>query len=268
MKNFKLLAITLLLSTIFLFSCQRVAPNYVGVLMENYGKAGKDDFSIVKGRVSTMFSPGSELFQVPLWEQRADFGDKTLHLKASDNTEFSSKPIYSFVVIEKRAIDVVFENKHLGSGDDFMTSLEDNILETKIYDLMKEESRKYTTDELMATGGSLKFEETLQKIVAEEFTKKGLELKTFSCQLEFSDKVKAKIDNRNEVNTNISVLDQQILEQRKRNELAELEAQANIIRSKGITPQIIQEWAIDKWDGKLPTTITGNSSTVMNIPIK
>ena len=42
-------------------------------------------------------------------------------------------------------------------------------------------------------------------------------------QFKFSDKVKAKIDNRNEVNTNISVLDQQILEQRKRNELAELE---------------------------------------------
>ena len=96
MKNFKLLAITLLLSTIFLFSCQRVAPNYVGVLMENYGKAGKDDFSIVKGRVSTMFSPGSELFQVPLWEQRADFGDKTLHLKVSNQSLLNSL-MYKFI---------------------------------------------------------------------------------------------------------------------------------------------------------------------------
>ena len=262
----KLLFITTI-SLLLFTSCERVAPNYVGVLMENYGKDGKNDFSLVKGRVNTAFSAGTELFQVPLWEQRADFEDKVLHLKASDNTEFTSKPIYSFQVIEKRAIDVVFENKHLGSGDDFMTALENNILETKIYDLMKEESRKYTTDELMANGGSLKFEEAVQKLVASEFEKKGLTLLTFSCQLDFSEKVKAKIDNRNEVNTNISVLDQQISEQKKVNELEELKAQQNIIRSKGITPQLLQEQSIQKWNGVLPSTVTG-SSTIMSVPVK
>lgn len=233
-------------------SCERVAPNYMGVLMENYGKEGKADFSLVTGRVNTAFSPGAELFQVPLWEQRADYADKLLHLKAADNTEFTSKPIYSYKVIGKRAIDVVFDNKHLGSGDDFMRSLEDNILETKIYDIMKEESRKYTTDELMANGGSLKFEEKIQKEVKEAFDSKGLELITLSCQLDFSDKVKAKIDSRNEVNTNVSVIDQQIIEQRKRNELAELQAKESIIKSSGITDKILQQQFIEKWDGHTP----------------
>jgi hypothetical protein len=270
MKKINLMSLLFALTIALTFtSCERVAPNYVGVLMENYGKEGKNDFSLVKGRVST-WSAGTELFQVPLWEQRASFDDnesKVLHLKASDNTEFTSKPIYSFTVIEKRAIDVVFENKHLGSGDEFMTALENSILETKIYDIMKEESRKYTTDELMANGGSLKFEETVQKIVGEEFEKKGLKLMTFSCQLDFSAKVKAKIDNRNEVNTNISVLDQQIAEQRKRNELAELQAQENIIRSKGLTSQLLQEAAIKRWNGVMPSTVTG-TSTIMSIPVK
>jgi len=249
MKKINILVVMamMLLST----SCERVAPNYVGVLMENYGKNGKSDFSLQKGRVST-WGAGMELFQVPLWEQRADYADKILHLKASDNTEFTSKPIYSYKVIERRAIDVVFDNKHLGSGDDFMHSLEDNILETKIYDLMKEESRKYTTDELMANGGSLKFEETVQKLVYAEFEKKGLELITFSCQLDFSAKVKAKIDSRNEVNTNVSVIDQQIIEQKKRNELAELQALENKIISSGITSQLLQQQFIQKWDGKTP----------------
>jgi hypothetical protein len=104
----------------------------------------------------------------------------------------------------------------------------------------------------MANGGSLKFEEAVQKIVADEFDKKGLQLMTFSCQLDFSDKVKAKIDTRNEVNTNVSVIDQQIIEQKKRNELAELKAQENIILSKGITPQLLQQQFIDKWDGRTP----------------
>lgn len=261
----KLLLVFLMALTIM--SCQRVAPNYAGVLMENYGKSGKSDFSIVTGRVSTAFSAGTELFQVPLWEQRAGY-ENAAHLKAADNTAFTAKPQYSYKVIKEKAIDVVFDNKQLGSGEDFMKSLEDNILETRMYDIMKEESRRYTTDSLMANGGNLRFEEDVQDRLKEIFKEKGLELIMFSANLDFSDKVKAKIENRNEVNTNVTVIDQQIIEQRKKNELAELQAQENIILSKGITEEILKQQAISKWNGVLPTTITGNTSTVMNIPIK
>lgn len=244
--------IFLIFSILLLFtSCERVAPNYYGVLMENYGKAGKSDYAKQQGRVNTM-SPGTELFQVPAFEQRASFEDQVLHLKAADNTEFTAKPLYSYKVLENRVVDLVFQNSRLGSGSDFMKSLEDNVLEPHIYDLIKEESRKYITDTLMANGGSLKFEMKIQNLVKQAFDEKGLELITFSANLDFSDKVKAKIDSRNEVNTNVSVIDQQIIEQRKRNELAELKALENIILSRGITPQLLQQQFIEKWDGKTP----------------
>jgi hypothetical protein len=251
--------INLLLFAIVLIafaSCERVAPNYYGVLMENYGKSGKSDYSKQQGRVNT-FSPGTELFQVPAFEQRADFSDRTLNLKAADNTEFTAKPLYSYKAIKDKVVDLVFQNSRLGSGDDFMKALEDNVLEPHIYDLIKEESRKYITDSLMANGGSLKFEDAVQSLVKKSFEDKGLELVTFSCNLDFSAKVKAKIDNRNEVNTNITVLDQQISEQRKRNELAALQAQENIIKSKGITPELLQQQAIEKWNGVLPSAWSG-----------
>lgn len=241
---FSLLAIFSI--AIFMPSCETVTPNYQGVLMTNYGKNGKSDFQPVKGRISTI-APGTDLYQVPLFEQRANFDGQVLKLKASDNTEFSAKPMYSYRVIESRAIDVVFQNSRLGSGDNFMRSLEDNILEPHIFDLIKEESRKYVTDTLMANGGSLRFEQEVQKVVSKAFEEKGLELITFSANLDFSQKVKEKIDNRNEVNTNLSVLDQQIQEQRKKNELAELKAQENIILSKGLTDEILQKTAIEGW---------------------
>lgn len=247
MKNFKFLMITLL-SVVAFSSCERVAPNFVGVLMEDWGKNGKSDFTIVQGRVSTV-APGTELFQVPLFDQRGQW-DEPMHLKAADNTEFTAKPTYSYKVIRERAIDIVFDNKHIGSGEGFMRSLEDNILEPRIRDLIKEESRKYKTDSLMADGGSLMFEKRVEKIVEEEFEKRGLQLISFSSQLEFSQKVKDKIDSRNEVNTNLSVLDQQIAEQKKRNELEELKTQQAIIKSRGLTKEILQQQFIEKWDGK------------------
>ena len=131
-----------------------------------------------------------------------------------------------------------------------MSSLEDNILEPRIYDLIKEESRKHKTDSLMADGGSLVFEKRLEQIVDMEFEKRGLQLLTFSAQLEFSEKVREKIDSRNEVNTNISVLDQQIEEQKKRNELEQLKTEQALIQSKGLTKEILYKQFIDKWDGK------------------
>lgn len=253
----------LLLGLMLLTSCERVAPNYYGVLMENYGKNGKDDYSKQQGRVSTL-SAGTELFQVPAWEQRGVFTDeegeeRTLSIKAADNTAFTSKPLYSYKVIPAKVVDVVFQNARLGSGDDFMKALQDNVLEPRIYDIIKEASRAYTTDSLMANGGSLKFEQYVQAIVKKEFEKSGLELISFSLNLDFSKKVKAKIDSRNEVNTNISVLDQQIAEQRKRNELEALKTEQNKIRSAGITPQLLQEKAINKWNGHLPSTYSGGS---------
>lgn len=250
MKNFKVLLFSLLFVVVF-SSCERVAPNYYGVLMENFGKNGKSDYAAQQGRVSVI-APGTELFQVPAWEQRAGFEDRVLHLKAADNTEFTSRPLYSYTVIKSSVVDLVFNNSQLGSGGNFMASLENNILETNIYDLMKEESRKYTTDDLMANGGSLRFETAIQTIVKEAFATKGLKLETFSCQLDFSDKVKAKIDSRNEVNTNISVIDQQISEQIKKNELALLKAKENIILSSGLTKEVLTQQFIDKWDGHTP----------------
>lgn len=245
-----------LLSAIaFLFSsCERVAPNHAGVLMENYGKDGKSDFSIVVGRVNTM-ALGTELFQVPLFEQRGEFAEK-VSLKSSDNTEFAARPMYSYRVIKNRAIDVVFDNKHItpsyGDSIDFIGSIEDNIIEPRIYDLIKEESRKHKTDELMADGGSLNFEKSLENVIKTEFEKRGFELITFSAQLEFSEKVREKIDSRNEVNTNLSVLDQQIEEQKKRNLLEQLRAEQNRIRSSGIDEKLLMQEFIEKWDGKTP----------------
>ena len=203
-----------LFAVLLLTSCERVAPNYAGVLMENFGKQGKEDFKVVSGKVST-WEWGTELFQVPLFDQRGEFADPVT-LKAADNTEFNARPAYSYKVIKDKAVDVVFDNKHIDKADTesgkdgFMQSLEDNILEPRIYDLIKEESRKHKTDSLMADGGSLLFEKRLELIVDKEFEKRGLQLLTFSAQLEFSKAVREKIDSRNEVNTNISVLDQQI----------------------------------------------------------
>jgi hypothetical protein len=228
-----------------------VEPNHQGVLMQHFGQNGKADYTLVKGRVNVMI-PGTELFQVPLYDQRGGF-EQPLNLKASNNTQFKATPKYSYKAIEDRCIDIAFAGSRLdGNSTRMLDAIEDNILEPRIDDLIKEFSRAYHTDSLMATGGQLKFEKELEVAVAKEFLEIGFELRTFQSALEFTDKVTNKIDNRNEVNANVSVIESQIVEQRKRNELESLKTEQQLIKSKGLTQEILQSRFIDKWDGKTP----------------
>jgi hemerythrin superfamily protein len=238
------------LFALILTSCRtRVEPNHYGVLMENFGKNGKADYSLQSGRVAD-WQRHTKLFQVPAWEQRAKF-EVPMNLEAADKTAFTSTPSYSYYIMKNRAVDVVFNNAQL-DNDKFMEALENNVLETRVYDIMKDISRKYPTDTLMATGGNMRYEVEVRRLVENAFDSIGVHLVTFTSPLTPTNKVKEKIDARNEVNTKLSVLDQQIVEQRKRNELALLKAEENKILSSGITPQLLQRDFIDKWDGRTP----------------
>lgn len=260
----------ILFAAVLMTSCSRVDPNYQGVLMENYGTNGRADYRNVLGKVST-WGMGTELFQVPLWEQRASFADngegKTiLHLEAADKTGFTVTPSYSYKVIADSASKLVFFNANLkGSGEEFMQKLEENVLETRIYDITKDEARSYTTDTLMLTGGSLKFENVVKEKVETLFKEQGLKLITFNLQIKVAAKAQEKIDQKNEVNQNIVLLDNQIAEQRKQNELTALKAEENRLESAGITDKLLQKKFIEKWDGKTP--LYGNTPvTLMKAP--
>lgn len=56
-------------------------------------------------------------------------------------------------------------------------------------------------------------------------------------------------------------------EARKKIVAAEAEKQANELRTQALTPAILQQMWIDKWDGKLPVTMAGgDSKLLLNLP--
>lgn len=245
----KLLSLPLALTTVLLISgCSRVEPNNAGVLMENYGKNGKEDFTIVSGRVWTL-SPGTDLYTVPLFEQRAQF-ESDVTLKSADGTEFIVKPIYSFKVIKNRAVDVIFDNKQIMGSEDAIQSIRMNILDPKITDILRTEVLSKRSTDLMAEGGNERFNADARQLVSQELNKRGFELVSFSAMLDYSSKVKTIIDARNQSNTQISTIDSKIEQAKKELELETINTQIALVKSQGLTKEILQEKFIDKWDGK------------------
>lgn len=97
--------IVALFAVVLFASCERVAPNYAGVLMENYGKQGKEDFKIVSGKVST-WELGTELFQVPLFDQRGEFAE-AVTLKAADTIIQSSRHVPHIAIKLSRTVPLM-----------------------------------------------------------------------------------------------------------------------------------------------------------------
>jgi hypothetical protein len=121
MRTNKFLIISILLLT--LSSCKHVETNYEGVLMENYGKRGKADFSIQSGQVWTI-SPGTELYQVPMFEQKGDC--PALKVYAKDGGEYTVDPSYSYSPIRGKGVDIIFAYKHcMANQKHFMIMLKD-----------------------------------------------------------------------------------------------------------------------------------------------
>jgi hypothetical protein len=266
-KIIKLLVLCLSVG-ILMSSCGTVVqPNYGGVLMQNYGKAGKSDYSEESGRVSD-WGMGTQLFQVPLWQQRASVED-TLHMQDSKNNVMTCFPRYAYKVTKGKLVDVVFNNSQIAKenstdGTSFLKRIEDNVLEMAIYDIIKEQSRKHLADSLMNNGGSLKFEKECEDIIRTVFAEKGFTLEAITIQLTYSNKIMETLDKRLEVSTNVSTLDQEIIQQRKKNELEQLRTEFALIQSKALTPEILEARRIAKWDGHLPSYYGGGG---MPLPI-
>lgn len=231
--------------------CSRVEPNQAGVLMSDYGKNGKADFTIVSGKVFTGWF-GTQLYTIPLFEQRVTTDNSTI-LKSSDSTEFVVKPIYSYRVIKERAIDVVFDNKQtMSSDDDKMTAIQKNILDPRITDILRSTLQKEKSTNLMSDGGNMAFNENVRKQVSEEFAKRGFELVSFSAMLDYSDKVKDIIDKRNQSNTSIETIESDIKQAQKKLELERINTEIALVKSRGLTNELLQQQFIEKWDGSSP----------------
>lgn len=250
----KLLIAALVSSTMLVSACSRVAPNEVGVLVTNYGKDVAKDYEIVTGRVITA-SPGSDLYTLPIYEQRNTV-EEGLTNKASDGTEFTVKPRYSYRIDPDQAKMVIRQYSKLikDSSGTPLAPIEKQALEPTITDVVREVVQSSSSDQLMATGGNTEFNSKVKTAVTQRFKERGFILMSFSTVLDYSPTVKASIDARNQANSQVATLDSQIVQARKQNELAQIQAETRKTTNQAITDQELKKLAIDKWDGKLPTT--------------
>ena len=234
---------------IFLFSviaslvgCNRPEPNYEGVLMTEYGRNGINSFKIVTG-AQGMLGPGSELYQVPMWEQAGD--PDIVEITAKDAGVFTVDPSYTYTPIRGKGAEIVFnyKNYRIQNPETFFDNVEANVLNKRVTDAYREEARNYTTDSLMNNLG--KFELSVQKRLKEEFKTKFFDLTTLTSGLKPPASMLKAVEDRNKAIQEANRVKNELETSRMLLEKAKIDAETNKVQSVGLTKEILMQQYIE-----------------------
>lgn len=234
---------------IFLFSviaslvgCNRPEPNYEGVLMTEYGRNGINSFKIVTG-AQGILGPGSELYQVPMWEQAGD--PDVVEITAKDAGVFTVDPSYTYTPIRGKGAEIVFnyKNYRIEDPETFFDNVEANVLNKRVTDAYREEARNYTTDSLMNNLG--KFELSVQSRLKEEFKTKFFDLTTLTSGLKPPASMLKAVEDRNKAIQEANRVKNELETSRMLLEKAKIDAETNKVQSVGLTKEILMQQYIE-----------------------
>ncbi|GAB2774390.1 prohibitin family protein [Rhabdobacter roseus] len=251
----KKLYLYLLLVPVFIIgavsSCTRIDAGHEGVLVKLYGTdKGVQDVSLVTGRV--WYNPFTEeVFEFPTFVQTVDYPNFTVNAK--DGSVFTVDPTISFRVIAGESPRIFAKyRKDIGQ-----------ITQTTLFNYTRDAFRiqfnQYSTDSIISNRQS--FEDKVQKALGESLQREGFQLEQMTSGLQYPEVIVQAVNLKNQavqqamqVENELKVAEAQA---RKKIVEAEAEARANELRQRTLTPLLIQQQFIEKWDGKTP--LYGNS---------
>lgn len=236
MKKFSLLLIVALL----LISCNRPEPNYEGVLMTDYGRNGIESFKVVTGAQGPL-GPGSELYQVPMFEEKGDC--EPVYVTAKDAGKFTVDPSYTYQATRGKGPNIVLSYKHLGTGREFFDNIEENVLNKIVVDAFREKARFYTTDSLMNNLGQ--FETDVENDLRQKFSNKSFTLNTLTSGLVPPASMAQAIEARNNAIQEANKVKNQLETSRMLLEKARIDAERNKVQTTGLTKEVLSQQYIE-----------------------
>lgn len=249
MKN----TVLVIASILTLISCTRIDAGHEGILIKQYGSGkGVQDVSLVTGRV--WYNPFTEdVEQYPTFIKTLDY--QPFSVNAKDGSEFNVDPTISFNVTQGNS-PKIFRKYRKGI---------DEVSTTTIFNYVKDAFRlqmnKYTTDEIVSNRE--KFEDDVQKTLAKVLENEGFHLEQLTSGLKYPQTIVDAVNSKNKavqeamrVENELRVAEAQA---KKLIVQAEAEKKANELKQQSLTPLLIQQQFIEKWNGSTP--LYGSSPT-------
>jgi regulator of protease activity HflC (stomatin/prohibitin superfamily) len=246
MKKQILSTAVFLLTAILFSNCTRIDAGHEGILIKQYGTdKGVQDVSLVTGRV--WYNPWTEdVEQYPTFVQTIDYD--AFNVNAKDGSEFMVDPTLSYNIIQGNSPKIFSKyRKDLNE-----------VSRTTIYNYVKDAFRlqmnKYSTDEIVSNRE--KFESDVQKTLSDVLDKEGFRLEQLTSGLKYPQAIVDAVNSKNKAVQEAMKVENELrvaeAQAKKLLVQAEAEKKANELKQVSLTPMLIQQMFIEKWDGRTP----------------
>lgn len=267
----KKLFIFTLMAIVAMASCTRVDSGEVGIKFKKFSVTEQGDLQATNCSGYTWYNPfTTSVYTYPIYQQQKDYQPFTVMTK--DAAVFSMDPYLTYSLQREKAIDV-FKKYRMSLED-----IEDRYMKTCIYDAYRICANKYTSDELMSNREA--FENNVRNMLDSSLMKEGFHVDEFTSQITPPASLSAMIDAKNAAVQSALKAENQVKE-------AEANAKIAVAKAKGkadalkieadgeayynrtvalsLNSLLVQQYALEKWDGKLPNTNASNSIPFLNI---
>ena len=140
------------------------------------------------------------------------------------------------------------------------TNYKNTILEPAIQETIKGVISKYTSEELVTKRSDISLDicNTLNERIKDYgINSVSVAINNFDFSESYNQAIEKKAVAEQEVQTQKNKLEKAKVEAETKKVEAQGEAEANKIKEKSLTKDILQQQFIEKWDGQLPNTYTG-----------
>lgn len=243
--------VSFFLIIIVLTCTERIDAGHEGLLVKMYGSdKGVQDVALVTGRV--WYNPLTEqVFEVPTYVQTVNYQAFTVNAK--DGSVFTVDPTMSLKVIDGKSPKIF--RKYRKNINEVLQ----NTLVNHIKDVYRIEFNKYTTDSIISRREA--FENGVQNKMNEFLAKEGFAMEQLTSGIQYPEVITKAINAKNAAVQEAQRVENELkvaeANARKLIVQAEAEAKANELRKQSLSPLLIQQQFIEKWDGK--TAIYGNA---------
>lgn len=245
-----------------LTSCgyERIDAGCEGIKVNLYGDdKGVGDVNLCTG-AQWYNAITTEIYEYPTYVQTINYEAFTVNAK--DGSEFTVDPTISLKIIDGKSPEVFKK---------YRKSLEE-VINITLYNYVKDAFRiqlnKFTTDDIVSKRDSIEI--AIEKQLSAALKKENFQLEQLTSGLKYPktivDAVNAKNKAIQEAQRALNEVEVKKAEAEKLLVQARAEKEANELKAQALTPAILKQMWIDKWDGSVPTVITGgNTSTFLDL---
>lgn len=236
---------------IALASCTRIDAGHEGILIKQYGSSkGVQDVSLVTGRV--WYNPWTEdVEQYATFIQTVDY--EPFNVNAKDGSEFLVDPTLSYNIVQGNSPQI-FRKYRKG-----LDEVSHSTILNYVKDAFRLQMNKYTTDEIVSNRE--KFESDVQKTLAKVLEVEGFKLEQLTSGLKYPQTIVDAVNSKNKAVQDAMKVENELrvteAQAKKLIVQAEAEKRANELKQASLTPMLIQQMFIEKWNGETP--LYGNS---------